>query len=131
MRTPLALIALLLLIRFTLVEASPLGIEVVTPRWIDESSEFNLTIIVSGAEGELAGVRVIVLREEAEFITRELILPLSEGVGSTAIRMGPLGGPGAYGIGVKVSVANSTASLYEDLYTSSPSSRRWIGNWRG
>lgn len=116
MRTPLALIALLLLIRFTLVEASPLGIEVVTPRWIDESSEFNLTIIVSGAEGELAGVKVIVLREEAEFITRELILPLSEGVGSTAIRMGPLGGPGAYGIGVKVSVANSTASLYEALY---------------
>lgn len=116
MRTPLVLSILLFLIGFPLVEVSPLGITVVQPQWIDESSEFNLTIRVLGAKGEFVSLKVSVLREGVELVTREVSLSLSEEVSSIIVRMDPLGGPGAYGVRVTVSIANSTISRYEDLY---------------
>ncbi|MCS7102456.1 MAG: DUF389 domain-containing protein [Candidatus Korarchaeum sp.] len=116
MRAPLALMILLLLAQFPSVEASPLGLEVKLPQWVDESSEFNLTIRVSGAGADLARLKVSVLREGVELTRREVSLSLPEEISYIAIRMGPLGEPGAYVVRTTVSTAKSTASSYEDLY---------------
>lgn len=124
MRNP-GIIALMLILLFQALslEAQRVEISLAEPEWVEESSGFNLTVVIAGAPEGFATISLRIMKGDAEVFSRILGITLSERSNVIAIPVDPIGEPGVYNASVRVSIGDFTISHSEELYIAPSFSR--------